>query len=63
VLGPWLSRLPGLTGVERGALVACSGGADSLALLALAQAAGIEPVPVHVDHQLRASSALDARSW
>lgn len=60
MLGPWLSRLPALAGVEPGAIVACSGGADSLALLALAQAAGIEPVPVHVDHQLRASSALDA---
>ncbi len=46
--------------MPRGAIVACSGGADSLALLALAQAAGIEPVPVHVDHQLRASSPLDA---
>ena len=48
--------------VERGAsprtstapvVVACSGGADSLALLALAADAGLAPVAVHVDHGLR----------
>ncbi|MCU1458052.1 MAG: tRNA(Ile)-lysidine synthetase [Actinomycetia bacterium] len=61
MLAPWLSRLPELDRVAPGAIVACSGGADSLALLALAQAAGIEPVPVHVDHQLRAGSNLEAR--
>jgi tRNA(Ile)-lysidine synthase len=40
-------------------VVACSGGADSLALLALAAAAGIEVVAVHVDHGLRAGSDAD----
>jgi tRNA(Ile)-lysidine synthase len=34
-------------------VVACSGGPDSLALLALAVAAGLEPIAVHVDHGLR----------
>jgi tRNA(Ile)-lysidine synthase len=38
------------------ALVACSGGADSLALVALAVAAGIEVVVGHVDHGLRDDS-------
>jgi len=37
-----------------------SGGADSLALLALAVAAGCEATAVHVDHGLRPSSADDA---
>lgn len=37
-----------------------SGGADSLALLALATAAGCEVSAVHVDHGLRAGSADDA---
>jgi len=38
-------------------IVACSGGADSLALLALACAAGLESVAVYVDHGLRRTSA------
>ena len=41
-------------------VVACSGGADSVALLALAVDAGLEPVAVHVDHCLRAGSAAEA---
>ena len=41
-------------------MVACSGGADSLGLLVLAHAAGLEPLAVHVDHGLRADSAEDA---
>jgi tRNA(Ile)-lysidine synthase len=41
-------------------VVACSGGADSLALLALAAAVGLEPVAVHVDHALRAGSEREA---
>jgi tRNA(Ile)-lysidine synthase len=41
-------------------VVACSGGADSLALLVLAVDAGLEPVAVHVDHGLRAGSGTDA---
>lgn len=41
-------------------VVACSGGADSLALLALAAAVGLDPVAVHVDHGLRPGSAAEA---
>ncbi|MEY2571459.1 MAG: tRNA(Ile)-lysidine synthase [Acidimicrobiaceae bacterium] len=37
-----------------------SGGADSLALLALAIAAGCQATAVHVDHGLRAGSAAEA---
>ena len=40
--------------------VACSGGADSLALLALSAEAGLLPVAVHVDHGARAGSAAEA---
>jgi tRNA(Ile)-lysidine synthase len=39
---------------------AVSGGADSLALLALAIAAGCDVTAVHVDHGLRAGSAAEA---
>jgi tRNA(Ile)-lysidine synthase len=44
--------------------VACavSGGADSLALLVLAVAAGCDVTAVHVDHGLRPGSALEART-
>jgi tRNA(Ile)-lysidine synthase len=41
-------------------VVGCSGGADSLALLALAVDAGLEPIAVHVDHRLRSGSANEA---
>jgi len=41
-------------------VVACSGGADSLALLALAVDAGLAPVAVHVDHGLRRGSEREA---
>ena len=45
-----------------GTAVTCavSGGADSLALLVLAVAAGCEVTAVHVDHGLRAGSAAEA---
>jgi tRNA(Ile)-lysidine synthase len=45
-----------------GTAVTCavSGGADSLALLALAASAGCEVTAVHVDHGLRAGSAQEA---
>ncbi|HLI74488.1 MAG TPA: tRNA lysidine(34) synthetase TilS [Acidimicrobiales bacterium] len=39
---------------------AVSGGADSLALLALAVHAGLDATAVHVDHGLRAASAAEA---
>src|SRR5262245_48977607 len=47
-------------GVRAPVVVGCSGGADSLALLALAVDAGLAPVAVHVDHGLRADSAAEA---
>jgi tRNA(Ile)-lysidine synthase len=50
-------QLGGLTGPV---VVACSGGADSLALLILATDAGLDPVAVHVDHGLRPESASEA---
>jgi tRNA(Ile)-lysidine synthase len=45
-----------------GSTVACavSGGADSLALLALASAAGLRATAVHVDHGLRVGSDTEA---
>jgi len=49
-----------LDGVAPGPVVACSGGADSLALLALAAAAGLDPIAVHVDHGLRPGSDREA---
>jgi tRNA(Ile)-lysidine synthase len=41
-------------------VVACSGGPDSLALLALAAEAGLDPVAVHVDHGARPGSETEA---
>src|SRR5438105_1748979 len=54
--------LPRCTFPPAGSDVACavSGGADSLALLVLAVAAGCRATAVHVDHGLRAGSAADA---
>jgi len=48
------------SGLEAPVVVACSGGPDSLALLALAREAGLGPVAVHVDHGARAGSAAEA---
>jgi tRNA(Ile)-lysidine synthase len=61
-LTPLVSRLgDALVGVEPPVVVACSGGTDSLALLALAAAAGLDPVAVHVDHGARPESAAEAQ--
>jgi tRNA(Ile)-lysidine synthase len=51
-----VAEFPGLVAPV---VVACSGGADSVALLLLAAEAGLAPVAVHVDHGLRADSAAD----
>jgi tRNA(Ile)-lysidine synthase len=61
VLAPW-RELAALRRLELSAptVVGCSGGADSVALLALAADAGLRPVAVHVDHGLRATSSEDA---
>jgi tRNA(Ile)-lysidine synthase len=45
-----------LAATQTSAIVACSGGADSLALLALATNAGVTVHVVHVDHGLRIGS-------
>ena len=60
-LTSYVDRLVGLDGVEPPAVVACSGGPDSLALLVLASAADLAPIAVYVDHGLRRESADDAR--
>ncbi len=56
---PWLPRLVALDDVSGTVVVACSGGADSLALLALAGAAGFDVVAAHVDHGLRSGTGHD----
>ncbi|HXY92960.1 MAG TPA: tRNA lysidine(34) synthetase TilS [Acidimicrobiia bacterium] len=43
-------------GVDAPVVVGCSGGADSVALLALSVDAGLAPVAVHVDHGIRPES-------
>jgi tRNA(Ile)-lysidine synthase len=53
------SRLLGLDGVVPPVVVGCSGGPDSLALLAVAHDAALDPVAVHVDHRLRPGSAAE----
>jgi tRNA(Ile)-lysidine synthase len=60
-LAPWRADFASATvGVTAPVVVACSGGADSVALLALAVDAGLAPIAVHVDHGLRTGSADDA---
>jgi tRNA(Ile)-lysidine synthase len=59
-VAPWRARLVGLDDVVAPVVVGCSGGADSLATLALALDAGLAPVAVHVDHGLRIDSAGEA---
>jgi tRNA(Ile)-lysidine synthase len=51
-----VERLVGLDDVAAPVMVACSGGPDSLALLALAVAVGLDPIAAHVDHGSRPGS-------
>ncbi len=61
VLAPWRERFSQeVRRLSAPVAVGCSGGADSVALLALAADAGLEPVAVHVDHGLRAGSEREA---
>src|SRR6478735_1137476 len=56
-LEPWRARFADATReLAAPVVVACSGGADSVALLALAVDAALAPVAVHVDHGLRPES-------
>ena len=55
-----LARAPLFGEISLPAVVACSGGPDSLALLALARTAGLLPIAVHIDHGLRAGSDREA---
>jgi tRNA(Ile)-lysidine synthase len=57
----WAATLARCTFPPAGAAVTCavSGGADSLALLVLAVAAGCQVTAVHVDHGLRSESEAD----
>jgi tRNA(Ile)-lysidine synthase len=62
-VAPWLDGLPGVAALAAGArpvVAACSGGADSLALLALLSAAGADAWAVHVDHGLRPTGEREA---
>jgi tRNA(Ile)-lysidine synthase len=58
-LDAWTRRLLAIDSIDGRVLVGCSGGADSLALLALIRAAGLDAVAVYVDHGLRANTAHD----
>jgi len=61
-LAPYRDRFAAATvDVAAPVIVACSGGADSVALLALTADAGLEPIAVHVDHGLRPASAHEWR--
>ncbi len=59
---PWLARLVALDDLPARArvVVGCSGGADSVALLAMSCALGFDTVAVYVDHGLRAGTAHEA---
>jgi tRNA(Ile)-lysidine synthase len=61
-VAPWTERLLGLDDLAHGArvVVGCSGGPDSLALLALARARDLDVVAVYVDHGLRCGTDHDA---
>lgn len=60
-LAPWRERFASaVQGLAAPVAVGCSGGADSVALLALAVDAGLVPTAVHVDHGLRDGSEYEA---
>jgi tRNA(Ile)-lysidine synthase len=59
-IAPWRARFAAATeGLRTPVVVGCSGGADSVALLALAADAGLAPIAVHVDHGLRPESSAE----
>ena len=59
-LEPWRAQFADATrALAAPVLVACSGGADSVALLALAVDAALAPLALHVDHGLREGSDAD----
>jgi tRNA(Ile)-lysidine synthase len=58
-LRTWLPRLKALDVVGDQPVVACSGGPDSVALLALTVASGRAPTAVYVDHGLRSAAASE----
>ena len=60
---PWLARMSSIDDLGPGTrvVVGCSGGADSLALLALARARDLDVVAAYVDHGLRSGTEHDAR--
>jgi tRNA(Ile)-lysidine synthase len=61
-VAPWSARLRGIEDLVPGThvVVGCSGGADSLALLALARARDLDVTAVYVDHGLRGGTGHDA---
>jgi tRNA(Ile)-lysidine synthase len=62
-LAPWRERFAGAVHeLDAPVVVGCSGGADSVALLALAVDAGLSPIAVHIDHGLRDGSEHEAAS-
>jgi tRNA(Ile)-lysidine synthase len=61
-LAPWRERYAAAAtaaDLQCPVVVGCSGGADSVALLALAADAGLDPIAAHVDHGLRPAGNLD----
>jgi len=62
-VAPWVARVANVDDLAPGApvVVGCSGGADSLALLALARARHLDVLAVYVDHGLRPNTAHDRR--
>jgi tRNA(Ile)-lysidine synthase len=59
-LAPYRDRfLRAVADLDGPVVVGCSGGADSVALAALAVDAGLSPIAVYVDHGLRPDSAED----